>query len=408
MRHSFKILFLLLRTKQNSAGQSPIYCRITINGQAIHLSTGQYINPVIWDIKNHRVKGRNAESNSINEFLENKRQEVRNAASVILQRGLPLNIENIQNELKGIDETNKGLIQTLDYHIKLISGMVPRFMTPATLSGYRTVRKYLLGFLQRNYRRTDLPLRDLKLHFINEFEVYIMSNTACNRNGTVKHLKRLKRVIHVAIENGWLETNPFRMKKLSFEPSNRSFLTRQELERIEKFSSTSVRLNKVRDLFLFSCYTGKGYKDLVNLKKENLSIWINGKKWLTGERFKTGIRSDVPLLPIAIEILERYENDPEVVEREALLPMISNQKFNAYLKDIARLCNIQKELTTYMARHTFATTVCSDNDVPIETISKMLGHTNLKTTQIYQKTTPQKVSRDMQILENKLCVESER
>ncbi len=256
--------------------------------------------------------------------------------------------------------------------------------------------------MKRQYKIEDKPLKELRLAFITEFDHYLITVEKLQTNTAHKVIKVVKRVMNIAVSLDWIPSNPFNQFKCTYKNPQRVALTETELEvlRLKKF--TVPRLEKVRDIFLFQCYTGFAYTDIYNFNRDAVSIGIDGEYWLTTYRQKTNTKENVPLLPIALEILDKYKDDPECIEKDKLLPINSNQRYNSYLKELADICGIKKKVTTHIARHTFATTVTLANGVPIETVSKMLGHTRLATTQIYARVLEKKVSEDMQQLREKL------
>jgi integrase len=218
----------------------------------------------------------------------------------------------------------------------------------------------------------------------------------------MKHMQRFRKILNLGVKLEWLQKNPFDSYDITFEKTERGFLTPIELENIEKKAISSKRLEFIRDLFVFSCYTGLSYVDAVNLSVSSLILGIDGQKWISTRRKKTNTPLKIPVLPRALEIIEKYKSHPGSMNRETVFPLISNQKVNSYLKEIADLCGIEKNLTFHLARHTFATTITLSNGVPIETVSKLLGHHSIATTQIYAKVLENKVSEDMNKLKDKL------
>jgi site-specific recombinase XerD len=248
-------------------------------------------------------------------------------------------------------------------------------------------------FLRYQYHKTDIALDDLNFQFASNYELYLKQHDNCGHNTMIKHMKSLKRVINFAIEREWLDRNPFIKFKCKFDDSKRSYLSKQDLTKLEEKVFSIPRLQEVKDIFLFACYTGLAYSDVSALTPDDITIGIDGEKWIVIYRKKTGTRSPIPLLPQALNIIERYKEEAEITGK--LLPFKSNQKMNGYLKEIADVCGITQVLSTHVARHTFATTVTLANGVPIETVSKMLGHTDIRTTQIYSKVVDSKISSDM-------------
>ena len=267
-----------------------------------------------------------------------------------------------------------------------------------TLKGYNTSEKHLTGYLQSEYRKTDIEISQLNHAFITGFEFYLKAECKITGVSAAKYIKHLKKIVNYCIANNWLIQNPFVNFKSSAKAKERTYLTQQELDAITNKKFVVERLTQVRDVFVFCCYTGLSYADVKKLRRNEIGIGMDGGQWIFTSRQKTDTSSRIPLLPVALEILNRYHDHPQCENKGLLLPVLSNQKMNAYLKEIADLSDVVKHLTFHLARHTFATTVTLSNNVPIETVSKMLGHTNIKTTQHYAKILDLKVSHDMAAL----------
>lgn len=230
----------------------------------------------------------------------------------------------------------------------------------------------------------------------------IKSLRNCANNSAVKYIKNFGKILRICLANGWITFNPMRNCKAKLKRVDRVFLSTDELDKISKKKFSIERISQVRDVFVFSCFTGLAYVDVKKLKREEIVRGVDGELWIFCYRQKTHTSSRIPLLKPAIDILDKYKDDPKCVADVTVLPVLSNQKMNAYLKEIADLCGIKKELTYHIARHTFATTVSLLNDVPIETVSKMLGHSSIKMTQHYAKILDIKISKDMSLLRKKL------
>jgi site-specific recombinase XerD len=277
-----------------------------------------------------------------------------------------------------------------------------------TLKNYYTTVRYVKLFLKTCHKTTDIYLSSLNYQFITEFEMFLRKRTPedhqkkLQNNGVMKHLERLRKMLKLAVRLEWISHDPFCNFQLRFTRTERGFLTNQELLLIEEKQFSVPRLEWVRDLFVFSCYTGLAYTDVMQLKPSNIIVGIDGKRWIKTFRQKNDIAVNLPLLPQALEIINKYIEHPRAKSKRTLLPVISNQRLNGYLKEIADILGIEKNLTFHLARHTFATTITLSNGVPIETVSKMLGHTKITTTQIYAKVVEKKIGQDMLILENKL------
>jgi integrase len=255
-----------------------------------------------------------------------------------------------------------------------------------------------------NYKNDDIPINKLDHEFIVDFEFYLRSSCKISMVSAAKYIKNLKKIVNSCIAHSWIPKNPFANYKSKAKAGERVYLSQDELTNIYEKQFTIERLAQVKDIFLFCCYTGLAYADIKKLKRQEIAIGIDGGFWIFTKRKKTDTSTRVPLLEIAIEILDKYKDHPHCEAEGTLLPVLSNQKMNAYLKEIADICNITKTLTFHIARHTFATTVTLSNGVPIETVSKMLGHTNIKTTQHYAKILDIKVSNDMLALRGKLSI----
>jgi site-specific recombinase XerD len=277
-----------------------------------------------------------------------------------------------------------------------------------TMKNYHTTQKYLEKFLKDKIHRSDISLREINYKFVTSFEYYLKTyqpldhQKRLGNNGVMKHMERFRKMINVALKNEWLEKDPFKAYKLKFTKFERGYLTEEELQELENKLFTVERLQNVVDLFIFSCYTGLSYIDAVNLSPRDIVKGIDQEYWLFTKREKTHTPVKVPLLPKAVELIEKYSNNVKCRAEGTVLPKMSNQKLNGYLKEIADLCGITKNITFHLARHTFATTVTLSNGVPIESVSKMLGHTKISTTQVYAKVIERKLSNDMLLLKEKL------
>ena len=280
-------------------------------------------------------------------------------------------------------------------------------LAPGTLKNYGATENYLKRFLAAKHKTDDIKLKDITSKFVFDFEYYLRTSkpiehhNPLSNNGVMKHMERFKKLINLALKIEWIEKNPFRNFTPKFDRVEREFLTEAELTKIKE-KDFGRRLEQVRDIFVFSCYTGLSFIDVANLSEENIIIGMDGEKWISTHRQKTFNKVFLPLLPQAEAILEKYKDNPQAQHRGVLLPAASNQKTNSYLKEIADLCEIKKKLTFHIACHTFATTVTLTNGVPIETVSKMLGHTKLATTQIYAKVVENKIGTDMAALKKRL------
>jgi len=402
MQYDLSVLFFLKKGQVDKKGKIPIYLRITVNGERSEISTNRKIELTQWDKVLQRAKGRSESSRVLNDYLNNLQTQINRDFNSLLENGEQITASLLKDNLAGKNIKHYYLIQVFEMNNSLIKQEEGQKYSRSTIDQYTTTLERLRQFLLQEYACNDIKLSDLDILFIRRFEIFLKTSFEIKHNTVMKHLKQLKKVIHFAMQVGYLDRDPFILHKTASQEVNRGFLNADELRRIETHKFRIRRLEQVRDVFIFVCYTGLSYSDLKLLKPDSLTKGIDGKNWVVYEREKTGVRASIPLLPQAQSILNKYKTDPECNADNKLLPVKSNQKLNTYLSEIAELCEINKHITMHLGRHTFSTTVTLTNGVPIETVSKMLGHTSLKTTQIYAKVVDAKVSEDMNILEQKL------
>jgi site-specific recombinase XerD len=406
MNTTASVLFYIKRSKANTDGICPIYVRVTILTKRFEFSSNKYIDPVRWSSEGSKVKGSNEDTRSINNHLENIKSKVLDAEKKLFKKDIALTSENLKNELFGIQDNQRTLIPIFKDHNNKIKELVGKEYAPGTLERYNTSLKHTIEFLEWKYNISDIEITKIDHAFITEYEFYLRSVRNCANNTAVKYIKNFNKIIKLCLANHWIDRNPFANYKSKVKEVERVYLSEEEIQTITNKDFKNERLSLVRDIFLFSCFTGLAYIDVKNLTKSHISIGIDGDKWIFTHRQKTETASKIPILPVTQMIIDKYENHPQSNNQEKLLPILSNQKMNAYLKEIAGVCKIDKELTFHIARHTFATTVTLTNGVPIESVSKMLGHKNLRTTQHYAKVLDKKVSEDMKILRDKFALKA--
>ena len=401
MNTKLSILFFVKRTKTNVDGLLPIFIRVTVNGERIELSTKRFTTSERWSVEGNRMKGTSGESKATNSYLDTLKAKVYDYQQQLIREDKIVNAENMRNKILGIEKRSYMLIGIFQQHNDEIKALIGKDYAAATHVRYETSLKHTEDFLKWKYKVSDLDIRKIDHEFITGYEFYLKSVCNCCQNTTSKYIKNFGKIIRICLANGWLQKNPFINYKSKMVEVERAFLSMEEIETMHNKVFVSDRLNQVKDIFLFSCFTGLVYADVKKLSRKNIAIGVDGERWIYINRTKTDTRSNIPILPIASYLLEKYKDNPQVVNQDKLLPILSNQKMNSYLKEIADACEITKDLTFHIARHTFATTVTLSNGVPIESVSKMLGHKNLKTTQHYAKILDLKVSNDMQILRGK-------
>jgi site-specific recombinase XerD len=404
MDTKISILFYGKKAKTTTNNLLPIYLRVTVSGKRFEASTHRYITPAKWSVEAGRVKGNTEEARRTNAYLDLLRSKVYAYQQELLQEGKPITMEAIKDKWLGVEEKPVMLLEVFRKHNEQVEQLVGKDFAPGTLERYRTSLLHTRNFIKWKYKTEDIDVKKLDFGFISDYEFWLKSVRGCAHNTTMKYLRNFKKVIHICLKNGWLQRDPFLGFKMSKKEVVRSFLTKEELQKMAARDFGMERLSQVRDIFLFSCFTGLAYADVQKLKRSEIVTGPDGGKWIYTSRQKTDTVSRIPLLPTALTILERYSENPQCLNQDRVLPVLSNQKMNAYLKEIADLCGINKPLTFHIARHTFATTVTLLNGVPMESVSKMLGHTNLRTTQHYAKILDIKVSEDMQLLKNRFKI----
>ncbi|MGF7077634.1 site-specific integrase [Mucilaginibacter sp. 3215] len=404
MNKSFNLLFYVKRSKTNAEGLAPVYLRITVDGVRIEISSKRYINPDKWSTNGQKLTGSNDAAKSINAYLKTLEHQVYDVHRDMIERKLLITAPNLKDRLLGGKPSpGKMLVPIFQEHNRQVAALIGKEYAKGTLDRYETSLKHTQAFLQWKFKSSDIDIRAIDHEFIMAYDFYLRSERGCNNNSTVKYLKNFKKIILICIANGWLDRDPFVKYKPKVKEVKRDFLNAEELEVMANKQLVSDRVSQVRDIFLFSCYTGLAYADVKKLKRSEIVIGIDGQKWVYTSRQKTDTSSRIPLLPQAMDLMTKYEDHPQCANDGLLLPVLSNQKMNSYLKEIADACGINKELTYHIARHTFATTITLANGVSIESVSKMLGHSNIKTTQHYAKILDAKVSEDMGRLKQRLA-----
>ncbi|TAJ13742.1 site-specific integrase [Marinilabiliaceae bacterium JC017] len=406
---TFSVQFLV-RPVRKDKERGTIYVRITASGQRTEFSLKTKVQIEAWNNNKERLVARSGQSQKMNHFLDNvKGQLLAIYRELVLKKQL-ITPEIIKNHFHGFTNEEYTLMNLVDYHAKSQKNI----LSWGTLKNYNTTARYLSEFLLENKKTSDIYLQQLSYRFITEFESFLRTyhpvdhQRPLSNNGVMKHLERLRKLVNMAVKLEWLEKNPFEKYRLSFKKTERHYLSQEELNLIQEKDFSIERLQFAKDLFVFSCYTGLAYIDVSTLTPDNLVLGIDGYQWIHTKRKKTDIPVHIPLLPVALEIIEKYKEHPRALHKGTLLPIVSNQKLNSYLKEIADLCNITKNLTFHVARHTFATTVTLSNGVPMETVSKILGHSKLATTQIYARVLENKISVDMADLRNKLTPQNQQ
>jgi site-specific recombinase XerD len=403
--NTFGIQFVIRLPKQQKNDQATVFARISVNGRRCEISLKKKVSPQNWDDVKGKARGTKEEIRKLNEHIERVRTIIADGYHELVQQKKVITVDAVKSLFLGADDNEVTLIKLSEYHNTEMKDK----LADGTMKNYYTTQKYIAKFLKEKLHRNDISLAELNYKFILDFETYLSKHQPkdhqkpLHNNGIMKHIERLCKMVNMAVTMDWLAKDPFAKYRQHFDKVERFYLTKEELSFIEKKEFTIERLQVVKDLFLFSCYTGLAYIDTMNLTAGNIVKGIDGNDWLITSRQKTDTDVRVPLLPQAEELIKKYKEHPKAVNHGTLFPVISNQKTNAYLKEIADLCNINKAITFHIARHTFATTITLSNGVPIESVSKMLGHTTIRSTQVYAKVVEQKLSEDMQNLKKRMA-----
>ena len=381
VRSSFAILFFIRDSRVRKDGTTSIEVVLTVNGERCAFSTGKKVKSCNWDKNKQQVKGKDEEAQSLNNYLKAIKAKLYQKEAELLERGFVITAELLRDayfdKVESLKE--KSLFEVFEEHNQEQEKLIGNGVSKAThwVSVY-TIR-LLREFVQQKYKREDLYLRELNINFIQSFHSFLRIDKGMAQNSSTKHLKLLKKIINLSVANSYMAFNPFSTYKVEREPVEIDFLDEEELRKIINFDTPLPRLERAKDMFLFGCFTGLSYIDIKALTPEHFEKDSASRIWIKKRRVKTGVLSRIPLLPIAKLILDKYKGG------EKLLPIQDPADINKYLKDIAILCGINKRICFHTSRHTFASTVTLANNISLEVVSKMLGHTNTRMTAHYAK-----------------------
>jgi site-specific recombinase XerD len=402
MRTNINLLFYLKKRSTYKNGPVAIYLRFTVDGRRAEASTGNTCDPSRWNAQAGRAIGTKEDVRTLNAYLDTLQAKAQDFHRWMTANDEMVTAESLKNRFIGKIEKERTLVSVFEDHNQKMRSLVGQEFEKSTLQRYETALMHTKDFMQWQHNVSDIPITKINFEFLNDFEYYLRSVRKCANNSAIKYIKNLGKIVRICLGNGWLTIDPYLNYKPKTKKVHRVVLTKEDLTAIAEKEFSVDRLRLVRDIFLFSCYTGLAYVDVKKLKRSEMVKGIDGDLWIYTNRQKTDTLSRIPILPAALKVIEKYEDHPQCIVDDLLLPVMSNQKMNAYLKEIADLCGISKLLTFHIARHTFATTVTLNNGVPIESVAKMMGHTSIKTTQIYAKVMDHKISSDMAALKVKL------
>ncbi|MFC4221771.1 site-specific integrase [Flagellimonas marina] len=399
--NTFSILFYPKTRDSDKNGMSPLFLRITVDGKRVELSLKRKVDPNDWCPNSGKVKGRGQTPEEINGYLDELRTRIRRIQGEFVAQEKPYTASMLKERLLNKGNELKTVLSIYDGHNAKMKSLMGKDYTYSTYRRHVRTRNHLEGFIRKEYGQKDFFIKDVDLGFITRFEHYLHMIGAGGHNTITKYVTNFKKIVRMAFANNWVVSDPFFHWKAKWQKTEREVLTETELQTLIEKEFKSKRLERARDVFIFCCFTGLSYVDVKKLTRDDIAIGIDGRRWIKILRTKTKVKSTVPVLPMAERILEKYKKNSPKAENILLLPVLSNQKTNQYLKEISQLCKIKKRITFHLSRHTFATTVTLSNGVPIESVSKMLGHQSIKTTQIYAKVLDKKLMEDMELVRMK-------
>ena len=394
-RNTLSVLFIIKKAKLLKNGEAPICMRITVNKRVAEVMIKRSIPVDLWNQKKECSKGKDRVAIELNHYINTVRAKVLQIHRELEIDNKPITADIIKDCFYGRDKVQRTLLEVYAEHNEKCRALIGKEYTESTVTKFDTSINRLKEYIRSCYHRDDIMLAELDGQFIRDFDFWLKTEKHCQNNSALKHLKNLKKVVRIALANDWIKKNPFYGIHFKQEEVNVEFLSREELDILMNKEFAIKRLEQVRDIFIFCCFTALAFVDVQQLSREHLIKDNNGALWIRKARQKTNQMCNIPVLSIPQRILRKYEDNAECIKKGVLLPVISNQRMNAYLKEIADLCGITKRLTTHVARHTAATVVFLANDVSMENVSKILGHSNIRMTQHYAKVLDSSIMRDM-------------
>ena len=395
VQSTFNLLFVVRKHRLLKNGEAPIYLRITVNGEVADITVKRSIRAEMWNQRRECSNGKQHKDYELNHYLETLKARLYQIHREFEIDGKRITAKALRDRYYGKDDSCKTIVGIYKEHNEKCRALIGIDFTKSTVDKFDTSLSHLQEYMRHRYDKEDMLLSEINGQFITEFDFYLKTVRRCQNNSCIKHLKNLKKVIRIALANDWIKKDPFYGIQFKHEETHVEFLTQEELERIINKEFELPRLALVRDVFVFCSFTGLAFIDVKNLTKEHLMKDNNGALWIRKPRQKTGNMSNIPVLSVAKRLIEKYANHPECIKKNVLLPVLSNQKLNAYLKEIADCCGINKRISSHVARYTAATVVFLANNVSIENVAKILGHSNTKMTQHYAKVLDSSIMRDM-------------
>lgn len=400
-RDSFRVLFFLKKTKLLKNGEASVCMRITVNGTRVENNIRKSIDPALWSQAKETARGKSRRACDLNTYIEEARIKLYQIFCELEQQNRPVTAHLLQELFFGQEkpEEIRTLLGTMQEHNDQCRALVGTDYALITVRRYESCRRYLAELIRQRYGKEDLPLAEVNGELVRAFAFYLKTEKGCQQNTVIRYMKCLKKITNLARANDWMAKDPFLGIRFHEKEVVREFLTMDELQTIYRKEFPLERLTLVRDVFIFAAFTGLAFIDVQQLAPEHIVRDNNGNLWIRKPRQKTKNMCNIPLLDIPQEILRKYANHPTCRKKGVLLPVPCNQKMNSYLKEIADICMIRKNLTTHCARHSYATSVCLANGVSLENVAKMLGHSNIKMTQHYARVLDSSILRDMMQVE---------
>ena len=399
---TFSLVFFLSKSRPKKNGECPLLLKINIQGRRLTLQLHRSVHPSLWSTAKGRSTAKTVEGRVLNEYIEAVLVKARQKFNELTLAHDVVTPELLRDALMGVNTARPHLLVALwEEHLEDMIKLIGRDTTKATCQKHGAGLKHLKAFIRLKFRTEDILVKSVDNYFVSSFATYLKSECFCSHNTTIKFMQLFRKIINICLRNRWIQSDPFTGLNLKLKIVDRQYLNETELDRLINYQSPVDYMNRIRDFFVFSCFTGLAYIDIKNLRRREIEC-VDSSYWIRTKRQKTGVKTNVPLLEIPYNILNKYSDLNRLRDDDPVLPIPSNQRMNACLKELAVCCGINKELTFHIARHTFATTVTMTNGVPIESVSKMLGHTNIKSTQHYAKIVDKKVGDDMAALAQKL------
>lgn len=395
-RQTFNVLFFIRRTRALKSGENPIMLRISIEGQLAEMQLKRAVKPNLWNQNKERCTGKDAASLEINRYLDSVKLRLLDIHRNLELEDKLINPMEIKRKFLGLDEEHKMFLQVFQEHNDKCRELIGIDYAKVTISRFDTCLRYMKEMILKKYSTKDIPLKEVNHAFIQDYIHFLKVEKNLSENTLIRYMKVIKKITNMALANDWMAKNPFVNIRFHEQEVHKEFLTKEELEILRTKEFDIPRLDLVRDVFLFQCFTGLAFVDVLELKEEHIVPDNEGNLWIRKARQKTKVMCNIPLLDIPLQILEKYKEHPLCQKKGVLLPVMSNQKVNSYLKEIADFCGIKKQISSHTGRHTFSTVVALANNVSLENVAKMLGHTSTKMTQRYAKILDQSILRDMQ------------